>query len=70
MPAGSTKPALRRWQGAREVALPAYPGVLAESLTNPGERTRMTDQAGRGSAAHFYNAAGPHQMFAPLIGVP
>ena len=32
------RPALQRWQGAREVGMPAYPGVLAESLTNPGER--------------------------------
>ena len=32
------RPALLRWQGAREVALPACPGVLAESLANPGER--------------------------------
>jgi molybdopterin molybdotransferase len=32
------RPALLRWQGARDVALPAHPGVLAESLANPGER--------------------------------
>lgn len=30
------RPALLRWQGAREVALPAQPGVLAEPLANPG----------------------------------
>jgi molybdopterin molybdotransferase len=32
------RPALRRWQGASEVVLPAHPGVLAEPLANPGER--------------------------------
>ena len=32
------RPALRRWQGATEVALPAHPGVLAETLANPGDR--------------------------------
>jgi molybdopterin molybdotransferase len=32
------RPALLRWQGARNIALPAYPGVLAEPLVNDGER--------------------------------
>ncbi len=32
------RPALRRWQGANEVSLPRYPGVLAEPLANPGGR--------------------------------
>jgi molybdopterin molybdotransferase len=32
------RPALRRWQGATEIALPSHPGVLAEPLANPGER--------------------------------
>lgn len=32
------RPALLRWQGANDVALPAYPGVLAEPLANPGQR--------------------------------
>jgi molybdopterin molybdotransferase len=31
-------PAVRRWQGAKEVALPTVPGVLAESLANLGAR--------------------------------
>jgi hypothetical protein len=35
-----------------------------------GEKTLMADLEGRASQAHFYFAAGPHQMFAPLIGVP
>ena len=45
------RPALLRWQGAAEVALPAYPGVLAEPLANPGERRHYmrvrVDRAGR-----------------------
>jgi molybdopterin molybdotransferase len=32
------RPALRRWQGAAELSLPARPGVLAEPVANPGER--------------------------------
>jgi len=32
------RPALLRWQGARNVALPVHPGVLAEPLVNDGER--------------------------------
>lgn len=32
------RPALRRWQGATQTDLPALPGVLGESFTNPGER--------------------------------
>ena len=34
------------------------------------EKALMADLEGRASTAHFYFAAGPHQMFAPLIGVP
>ncbi len=33
------RPALLRWQGAEEVVLPAYPGVLAEALANPSGRS-------------------------------
>jgi len=32
------RPTLLRWQGARSVALPAHPGMLAEPLANEGER--------------------------------
>jgi hypothetical protein len=34
------------------------------------ERELSADLRGRGSAAHHYFSAGPHQMFAPLVGVP
>jgi molybdopterin molybdotransferase len=49
------QPALRRWQGARQVALPSYPGVLVEPLANPGDRPHYVrvkvDEAGRVSTA-------------------
>jgi molybdopterin molybdotransferase len=32
------RPAVLRWQGARDVSLPAHPGVLAEAVANPGDR--------------------------------
>lgn len=32
------RPALIRWQGATDVELPSFPGVLAEPLPNPGSR--------------------------------
>lgn len=34
------------------------------------ERTLMAELEGRSANAHFYCAVGPHQMFAPLLGVP
>ena len=32
------RPALLRWQGAADIALPSVPGILSETLTNPGAR--------------------------------
>ena len=32
------RPALLRWQGARDAVLPAHPGMLAEPLVNRGDR--------------------------------
>jgi molybdopterin molybdotransferase len=32
------RPSLLRWQGAKDVSLPSYPGVLGERLANPGQR--------------------------------
>lgn len=32
------RPALRRWPGARETALPAHPAVLGEAISNSGDR--------------------------------
>ncbi len=34
------------------------------------EKVLLADLEGRAATAHFYFAAGPHQMFAPLIGIP
>jgi molybdopterin molybdotransferase len=45
------RPALLRWQGAQDVSLPAYPGVLVEPLANPGQRRHFlrvkVDAAGK-----------------------
>lgn len=56
---------------------PRYPdsdalngGFVHQLGFEPGEKTMTEDLRGRGSEAHFYFAAGPHQMFAPLIGLP
>jgi molybdopterin molybdotransferase len=32
------RPAVRRWQGARELSLPSHAAVLAEPFSNPGDR--------------------------------
>ena len=49
------RPALLRWQGAKDVSLPAHPGVLAEPLANPGERRHFmrvkVDPAGKVQSA-------------------
>lgn len=59
------RPALLRWQGALEVALPSCPGVLAERIANPGTRRsflRVTvDAAGAvhsagGQSSHFLSS--------------
>ena len=36
------RPALSRWQGARDIHLPAHPGTLAEPLANTGARRHFT----------------------------
>jgi hypothetical protein len=36
----------------------------------PRERELAADLAAKGARAHYYFSAGPHQMFAPLVGVP
>ena len=49
------RPALLRWQGAKEVLLPAFSGVLAEALANPSGRRHYlrvrVDPTGRVSSA-------------------
>jgi molybdopterin molybdotransferase len=45
------RPALARWQGAKDATLASCPGTLAESLQNPGERRHFMrvrmDRSGR-----------------------
>ena len=45
------RPALLKWQGARDLSLPAHPATAAEPLVNPGERRHFlrvrVDAAGR-----------------------
>ena len=36
----------------------------------PRERELAAELVTKGAQAHFYFSAGPHQMFAPLVGVP
>ena len=59
------RPALRRWQGAIDVALPNRLGVLAEPFANPGERRHFlrvkVDQEGKvcsagGQASHLLSS--------------
>jgi hypothetical protein len=56
---------------------PRYPdshsingGTVFQTAFDDRERTLLADLRGRSATAHFYTAVGPHQMFAPLIGVP
>ncbi len=56
---------------------PRYPdsrsingGTVYQLSFDERERGLMTDLAERSSLPHFYFAAGPNSMFAPLLGVP
>ncbi len=56
---------------------PRYPdshsingGTVFQAAFDDRERALLEDLRGRSATAHFYTAVGPHQMFAPLIGVP
>ncbi len=56
---------------------PVYPdshqingGSVYQLQFAKGERKLMADLEARSAKAHFYFAAGPHQMFAPLLGIP
>lgn len=59
------RPAILRWQGAAEVALPVWRGVLAERIANPGARRQFmrvtVDAAGAvrsagGQGSHFLSS--------------
>jgi hypothetical protein len=56
---------------------PRYPdssaingGTVYQLEFDPRERELGAELRERGAAAHHYFSAGPHQMFAPLVGVP
>jgi hypothetical protein len=56
---------------------PRYPdshsingGTVYQAQFDEGERTLLADLRSRSAEAHFYSAVGPHQVFAPLLGVP
>ena len=57
------RPALLRWQGAFEVAMPTYWGELAGPLSNPGERRHFVrvklDRAGK---IHSAGRQGSHML--------
>jgi molybdopterin molybdotransferase len=57
------RPALRRWQGATDVSLPAHPGVLAEPLANPGARRHfMRVRVGPSGAVHSTGLQASHVL--------
>jgi hypothetical protein len=56
---------------------PRYPdshaingGTVYQASLDERERALMAELRGRASEAHFYTAVGPHQVFAPLLGIP
>jgi molybdopterin molybdotransferase len=70
------RPALLRWQGAREVSLPTHPGVLAEPLENAGRRRHFirvrVDAVGRVFSAGLQasHALGSLGLANGLVEVP
>ena len=70
------RPALARWQGARDASLPAHPGTLAEPLSNPGDRRHFTrvivDAAGnvRAAGAQASHLLGSLAAANGLVDVP
>jgi len=46
------------------------PGTVHQAGFDEREEERVEELRARGSQAHLYFAAGPHALFAPLIGVP
>ena len=70
------RPALLRWQGAGEVALPSHPGTLAEALVNRGDRRHFVrvrvDAEGRVHSAGTQASHMLHSLAAAngLVDVP
>jgi hypothetical protein len=58
-------------------AHPRYPdsrefpgGSVFQQAFAPGEEELLNELEDRSSGAHFYFSAGPHWLFAPLVGIP
>ncbi len=70
------RPALLRWQGATEVALPAHPGTLVEPLVNRGDRRHFVrvrvDAEGRVHSAGIQASHRMHSLAAAnaLVDAP
>jgi len=70
------RPALLRWQDARQIALPTHPAVLEETLVNRGDRRHFmrlrVDAEGRASSAGAQGSHMLHSLAAAnaLIDVP
>ncbi len=70
------RPALLRWQGAMEVALPAHPGTLVEPLVNRGDRRHFVrvrvDAEGRVHSAGIQASHRMHSLAAAnaLVDAP
>jgi molybdopterin molybdotransferase len=57
------RPALLRWQGARDVSLTTYSGILAEPLSNPGNRRHfMRVRIDAGGKVHSAGAQASHML--------
>ena len=57
------RPALLRWQGAKDLCLPSHPGVLAEPLANPGERRHfMRVRVSSGGDIHSAGLQASHAL--------
>ena len=46
------------------------PGTVYQSGFDPREKRYLKDLRKKKAEAHFYFSAGPHTLFAPLIGIP
>ena len=62
------RPALRRWQGAREVNLPIHSGILGEEISNPGERRHFVRVKVNENSEVFSTGTQASHLLASLAG--
>ncbi|HEX5222652.1 MAG TPA: gephyrin-like molybdotransferase Glp [Verrucomicrobiae bacterium] len=62
------RPALRRWQGARDTSLPTRSGILGEAITNPAERRHFVRVRVNEKAAVFASGAQASHVLTSLAG--